>query len=186
MAGGSEDEEWGRLERLRADTELDAEGILRLLIEAGVDFVVIGGLAVAAHGYVRATKDIDVVPRPTPENREELELMLLGINARPIEQTDVRPEEMPVQWGRGALSPGGNWALQTDHGRIDILQYLPDVDVVETYTELRDQAIEVTIPDVGLVRFASLSHLRLMKRVAGRPQDITDLAELESIHGEAG
>jgi len=145
MARGQGD--WEQLERRGAESELNADEILRLLIEAGVDFVVIGGFAVIAHGYLRATKDIDIVPRPTAENRDTLERALMSINARPIEQADLRPDEMPVQWGIGALSHGGNWALQTDHGRIDILQYIDRVDVVETYSELRDQAIEADVPD---------------------------------------
>ncbi len=174
-------ENWEHLERRGAESELDADEILRLLIGAGVDFVVIGGFAVIAHGYLRATKDIDIVPRPTAENRGTLEGALKSINARPIEQADFRPDEMPVQWGIGALAHGGNWALQTDYGRIDVLQYIDRVDVVETYSELRDQALEADVPAVGVVRFASLEHLELMKRVAGRPQDLNDLAQLESI-----
>jgi hypothetical protein len=182
MARGQED--WEQLERRGAESELKADEILRVLIGVGVDFVVIGGFAVIAHGYLRATKDIDIVPRPTAENRDALERALASINARPIEQADLRPDEMPLQWGIGALAHGGNWALQTDHGRIDILQYIDRVDVVETYSELRDEAIEAGVPDVGVVRFASLEHLELMKRVAGRPQDINDLAQLEEIRAD--
>jgi hypothetical protein len=176
--------EWEQLERRGAERELRAEEILRLLIGAGIDFVVIGGFAVIAHGYLRATKDIDIVPRPTAENRDALERALMSIKAQPIEQADIRPDEMPVQWTSGALAHGGNWALQTDYGRIDVLQYIDRVDVVETYVELRDQALQADVPDVGIVRFASLEHLELMKRVAGRPQDINDLAQLENIRAE--
>jgi len=50
--------------------ELDIQGLLRHLDEAGVEFVVIGGAAVGFHGYVRATKDLDVVPAPDPSNLE--------------------------------------------------------------------------------------------------------------------
>lgn len=178
--------DWERLERRGADSELNADEILRLLIQAGVDFVVVGGFAVIAHGYVRATKDIDLVPRQTAKNRAKLERTLLSINARPIELADFRPNELPAQWGAGALSYGGNWALRTDHGRIDVLQYIDGVDVVETYTELRRQAIAAEVPDVGVVRFASLEHLTLMKRIAGRTQDINDLAQLEDIRGDRG
>ena len=172
---------WERLERRGVDSELDADEILRLLIGAGVDFVVVGGFAVIAHGYLRTTKDIDLVPRPTAENRDKLERALISIGARPLEEADFRTEEMPVEWGAGALSHGGNWALQTDHGRVDILQYIDRVDVVESYTELREQALEADVPDVGTVRFASFEHLELMKKVAGRPQDLNDLAQLEDI-----
>lgn len=180
---GNDDVSWDELEGRRPDRELDADSILRLLVDAGIDFVVVGGLAVAAHGYVRATKDVDVVPDPDPNNRGALEDALFAIHARPVEQTDLRPEEMPVAWEPGALRYGGNWALDTDHGRIDILQYVDGVEVVETYVELREDALEVDLPDVGLVRFASVEHLELMKRVAGRPQDLRDLEELRRLRG---
>jgi hypothetical protein len=51
---------------------LDAYAILRALVDYEVDFVVIGGLAVAAHGYVRATKEVDVMPNPDPGNLSRL------------------------------------------------------------------------------------------------------------------
>jgi hypothetical protein len=156
---------------------------LRLLLEAKIDFVVIGGLAVGAHGYVRATKDIDIVPNQERSNLVALEDVLFGIHARPVERPDFRAEEMPVPWEPGALLYGGNWALDTDYGRIDLLQYIHGVEVIETYTELRDGAFVVDVPGIGRVNFASLEHLELMKRVAGRPQDMSDLAQLEGIHG---
>jgi hypothetical protein len=162
-------------------TELDVDAILRVLVGADIDFVVIGGFAVAAHGYVRATKDVDIVPRPTAENRARLERALMSIDATPIEQGDFRADKLPVPWGIGALAHGGNWPLQTRHGRIDILQCIDRVEVVETYSDLRAQSLEADLADVGLVRFASLEHLLLMKKVAGRPQDMNDLSQLEII-----
>ena len=173
--------DWEQLERRGAAGELNADEVLRRLIGAGVDFVVIGGFAVIAHGYLRATKDIDIVPRPTAVNRGKLERVLMSIDARPLEEGDLRADEMPIQWGLGALAHGGNWALETDHGRVDILQYIDRVEVVASYSELRDKALEADVPEVGLVRFAALEHLELMKRVAGRPQDLNDLAQLEDI-----
>jgi hypothetical protein len=52
--------------------QLDADTILRTLLDHEVDSVVIGGLAVAAHGFPRATKGIDTVPAPESENRRRL------------------------------------------------------------------------------------------------------------------
>jgi hypothetical protein len=185
MAGGSGNDDWSEVERRPPARQLEADAILRLLIEAKVDFVVIGGLAVGAHGFVRATKDVDIVPSPDPANLAALEDALFEINARPIERADFRAEEMPVEWEPGALLYGGNWALDSDYGRVDVLQYIPEVGVIETYVELRDQALIVDVPDVGTVRFASFEHLELMKRVAGRPQDLNDLEELRHLRGDA-
>ena len=53
-------------------TEFDLRALLELLREEGVDFVVIGGVAVAAHGFVRGTEDLDLVPDPDPANLQRL------------------------------------------------------------------------------------------------------------------
>lgn len=53
-------------------SELDLRALLELLHERDVRFVVIGGVAVAAHGYVRGTEDLDLVPDPDPQNLERL------------------------------------------------------------------------------------------------------------------
>ena len=51
---------------------LDVKAILRALVAEDVEFLVIGDLAVAAHGYPRATVDLDIIPRPEPTNLERL------------------------------------------------------------------------------------------------------------------
>jgi hypothetical protein len=87
-----------------------------------VDFVVVGGLAVAAHGFPRATKDVDIVPRPQSGNRRRLFKALRSLDAQPIELGDFRPEELQVPFSPEGLDEGGNWALRTRAGRIDVLQ----------------------------------------------------------------
>jgi hypothetical protein len=47
---------------------LDLGGLLRALVDADIRFVVIGGIAVAAHRVVRATEDVDIVPEPEGAN----------------------------------------------------------------------------------------------------------------------
>jgi predicted nucleotidyltransferase len=61
--------------------ELDIRGILAELNRAGVEFLVIGGVAVGFHGYVRATKDVDVVPSPDPQNIQRLARVLRELDA---------------------------------------------------------------------------------------------------------
>jgi hypothetical protein len=88
---------------------------------------------------------------------------------------------MPLDWNAAALSYGGNWALQTRFGRIDVLQYIEGVEAVENYTELRARALVDDVPEVGEVAFAGYDDLVLMKEIAGRPRDLGDLAELREI-----
>jgi hypothetical protein len=161
--------------------QLDADEILRTLLAHGVEFLVIGGLAVAAHGYARATKDVDVVPAATAENRRRLYAALVDLDAEPAELGDFRPEELPVPFSPEGLEDGGNWTLRTRAGRVDVMQWVPGID--EGYERLRPNAIEDDVPGVGRVAFAGYDDLVAMKRTANRPEDRVDLERLERIRG---
>ena len=156
---------------------LDADEILRTLIAHEVEFVVIGGLAVGAHGYPRATKDVDIVPAPDRDNRRRLYEALVDLGAEPLEIGDFRPEELPVPFGAEGLDQGGNWGLRTRAGRIDVMQWVPGID--EGFARLRANAIEDDVPGVGRLVFAGYEDLVTMKRTAGRPEDLLDLQRLE-------
>jgi hypothetical protein len=162
----------------RSHFELDAETLLRTLLDHEVEFVVVGGLAVAAHGYARATKDVDIVPRPDRANRSSLFEALRSLGAEPTEIGDFRPAELPVPFSPDGLDEGGNWALRTTAGRIDVLQWLAGVD---GFDQLRAGALEADVPGVGRVLFAGYEDLVAMKRAAGRLQDQADLAALEDL-----
>lgn len=160
--------------------ELEADALLRRLLERGVDFVVIGGLAVAAHGYVRATKDLDVMPDPGRDNLARLLVALRDVHARPVETDEFRAEELPVQFDLDGLAGGGNWALRTDYGRLDVMQRVPGVD---GYGQLRTNALAVQVSDVGAVMFAGYDDLLSMKKAASRDVDLIDVARLEEARG---
>ena len=160
--------------------QLDADKILRALLDHDVQFVVIGGLAVAAHGFPRATKDVDLVPAPDDENRRRLYEALVVLEAEPLELGDFRADELPVEFSPRGLDAGGNWALRTRAGRVDVLQWVPGID---GYEQLRAGALEVEVPDIGRVLFAGYDEVEAMKRVAGRPQDERDLDELRALRG---
>jgi hypothetical protein len=162
--------------------ELDADRILRTLLANEVDFVLIGGLAVAAHGYPRATKDVDIVPAPDPANRRRLFAALSQLDARPLEIGDFRPEEMPVPFTAEGLDAGGNWALATSAGRVDVMQWIPGID--GGYERLRTNSVHDEVPGVGRLRVAGYEDLVAMKRTAGRPVDMADLDELARVREE--
>ena len=164
---------------MATDARLDAEALLRTLLDHQVDFLLIGGLAVAAHGYPRATKDVDVVPAPESENRRRLHAALVTLGAEPLEVGDFRADELPVPFTPEGLDAGGNWALRTASGRIDVMQWVPGID--GGYDHLRAHAIEVAVPGLGAILFAGYDDLVRMKRTAGRPQDLADLHALEQL-----
>lgn len=164
--------------RPESEGTLDIDALLRVLTEHGVEFVVIGGLAVAAHGYVRATKDLDIVPRPTTDNRRRLYAALRSLDAEPLELGDLAPEGLPVPFSPEGLDQGGNWALRTRQGRVDVMQWVAAVD---SYDELHERALVLHLPQVGDTRFAGFEDLVAMKQAAARPEDQTDLERLREL-----
>ena len=91
----------------------DLAGLIGVLAEYRVGYVVIGGVAVAAHGYVRATEDVDVVPDPDRENLDRLGNALVSLDARLT--ADPAREIGPAE--RQALYRGRNLTLTTRAGR---------------------------------------------------------------------
>lgn len=162
------------------ETPLRALELLRTLREHKVEFIVIGGFSLAAHGYVRGTKDVDIVPAPQGENLEGLWSALVELEAEPVEVGDFHAEELPVEFGRDALGLGGNWALRTRFGRLDVMQAVAGV---KGYESLREHAIAVQLEGVGDVLFAGRDDLIAMKQAADRPIDRVDIARLAQ--GEA-
>jgi len=147
--------------------------LLRLLREHDVDFLVIGGIAVAAHGYLRATKDVDVIPEPSRENLERLAAALTALQASQ-DLGDVRPEELP-QLDVEGLEQGGNWFLSTRYGRLDIMR---SVEGARSYEQLRSAALVK-----GGIAYAGLDDLIAMKHAAGRDLDHIDIRALEEARG---
>jgi hypothetical protein len=151
--------------------------LIERLADADVEFVIVGGFAVIAHGYVRATRDLDIVPAPTPENYERLAALLRELDA---EQIGVDTHLLPNQpTDPAGLGEGGSFQLITSLGRLDILQ---ESDDVPPYARLARSAASAQFRGRD-IRVCSLAELVRMKRRAGRPQDVADLAALESAHG---
>jgi len=160
--------------------ELDIQGIFEALDREGVEFLVIGGIAVGFHGFVRATKDVDIVPSPEPENLERLAGMLAALDAQIEGAEEFEGEELPNPLDPEALALGGNWVLSTRLGRFDIMQWIGDDPLWE---KLCPTAIEVEIGGLP-VKFASYEDLVALKERAGRPQDLIDLQRLREARGE--
>jgi len=158
---------------------LDAKSLFAALDTAEVRFIVIGGFAVSAHGYLRGTKDLDIVPDPDPENLQRLAGALSQLDAKIMGAEEFAKEEV-VQPDVAGLAMGGNFVLMTDYGRLDILQVVnPDFE----YQDLDATAIEDQV--LGhRVRFCGYEDLVRMKKAAGRLEDELDLKRLRAARGE--
>jgi predicted nucleotidyltransferase len=156
----------------------EPDDLLVALTDANVEFVVIGGIAVGVHGFVRATKDLDIVPDAAPENLTRLANLLAEVDAQHAGLDDFSPDEFPYDpTDPVQLAEGANFRLETNHGPLDILQWVSGVEADPAYPDLMQQALTVRFRGTD-IRVCGLEHLRAMKRAAGREQDLVDLREL--------
>lgn len=160
--------------------DLDIRGILEALAREGVEFLIIGGVAVGFHGYVRATKDVDIVPAPESENLEKLARVLGELDAQIEGAEEFNDEELPNPLDPEALALGGNWVLRTRLGRFDVMQWIGDDALWE---KLSPAAIKAEIGDLA-VSVVSYDGLVALKEHAGRPEDLLDLQRLREARGE--
>jgi predicted nucleotidyltransferase len=145
--------------------------ILEDLNRVGIRYVLIGGIALIRHGVVRATRDVDVILAPEPENLERLRGLI-------VEWPATRPDGSPVP--NDAVAPGRTIHLATPHGELDLLAELsPPL----SFAELSDRA-EIRRVDGVEALICSLADLVALKRIAGRERDLVDLHDLETAHGE--
>lgn len=164
--------------------ELDVGGLFRALAEARIEYVLIGGMAVNAHGVIRATKDVDICPSPDPANLDRLAELLALWDVRQLGVGDggFAPDELPFDPRRADdLAHGGNFRLQTPLGVLDLMQWIPGIESDHAYDHLASGAQIARAFDVD-IKVCSLSDLRAMKESAGRPRDLQDLTDLAAAH----
>ena len=140
----------------------DFKDLLRLLDKHGVDYLLIGGYAVAYYGYPRPTADMDVWVAMHPANAERITSVLrefgFGI-----------PE---LNHGL-FLEPGNVIRMGQPPMRLEILTQIDGVDFRKAFANRRVDQI-----DGQTVNLISLRDLKVNKRAAGRPKDLDDLAKL--------
>jgi hypothetical protein len=137
------------------------------LQECGVDYVTVGAIALSAHGVVRATIDVDVIPNPAPENLERLAVAITNLHGAPYgePQTPVTAELL----GRDA-----NMRFDTAPGQVDVLgaeQYR------RLFPELRRRAVSVHLDGTDVV-VVSRNDLIRLKAGTGRDRDLLDIGDL--------
>ena len=145
--------------------------ILEDLNEAGVEYVLVGGIAMIRHGVVRATRDIDAVFDPSMENVARIRDLISRWKA-------TRPDGSPVRIE--GIGPDRTIHLATPHGDLDLLsERIAGI----SFARLRERA-DVKRVDGVSAPICSLLDLVTLKRAAGRERDIADLSDLEAAHGD--
>lgn len=152
---------------------LDLARLLEVLARHGVDYVVIGGVATQAHGHRRTTMDLDLTPGPEPENLRRLAAALEELEAQPRDAA-LAGGEIPANDPERLLVAAIVPPLLTRHGQVHVLK---EPKGARAFEHLRAAALMVEFEGIE-VAIASLDDLIRMKRAAGRPSDLDDIAAL--------
>ena len=152
------------------ESEPDFEPILKALAAANVRFVVIGGVAMTAHGSSHVTKDIDV-----GFSRERSNIAAIYEALRQF-QPIMRglPPGVPLIWDETLIRNAGNLTLDTSVTPLDLLS---DISGIASFENLWENSTQTILYGVK-VRIASLDDLIAMKRAANRPKDQNHVLEL--------
>jgi hypothetical protein len=142
-------------------------------VARGVDFVVVGGIAMVLHGSARITQDLDICYAADQANLDLLGAALVDLDAK-LRGVD---EDLPFVPDGETLRQTMILTLSTEHGPIDLLA---QPSGAPSYEDLRRSAARLDLDGVGVL-VASLDHLESMKRAAGRPKDLIDLEEIGTI-----
>jgi hypothetical protein len=162
---------------MRDDSErYDPTPGLLALADAGVDFVLIGGLAGQAHGSALLTFDLDVAYEPSAENLERLAAALREMDAR----LKGAPDDVPFILDARTLEAGAHFTFRTAYGSVDILSAPSGAP---PYRRLREAAMAIEVEGRKIL-VASLDHLIAMKEATGRPRDANAAMEYRVLADE--
>ena len=151
----------------------DLLNLVDRLFDAGVEFVIIGGLAGIIHGSTRTTQDIDICCKFTPENLFKLFAAIK--NANPVHR--MSPNRPVLVLNPDNADKFKNLYLDTDIGQLDCLS---EVRGIGNFEEVRKNAISIRIGSKNY-QVLSLDALIKSKKSLNRPADKQDVIQLQAI-----
>ena len=154
----------------------DFEKVIRTFNEAGIECVIVGGLAATIHGSARLTQDVDFV---YGRNRANIGRLVAALRSHSPYLRGA-PPGLPFEWSEPTIERGLNFTLTTAIGDIDLLG---EIAGGGDYRALLPHSIEVEMFGCRC-RCLDLPGLIRTKRAAGRPRDLEALAELEALLAE--
>jgi hypothetical protein len=162
--------------------KLSVESIVRKLNRNQVQYIIAGGLAVVAHGYVRFTADLDLLLAMDSGNLNAAVAALKELNYRPRAPVDFEEFIDPAhrsQWiEEKGLTVFSLFSPDHPAPEIDIFIEPPLV-----FADAYSKAVQMEVSPGVKATFCSLEDLIDMKKRVGRPLDLEDIAQLRKLHG---
>ncbi len=134
-----------------------------------MQYVVVGGVAVQVHGHVRMTNDVDLIPAPDRSNLRRVAAALRELQARAL-----NPGNEGLKITASMLRRATLWQFSTPVGDIDLLHDAPGA---ARFEQLRARGLVIALGELE-VPIVGRDDLISMKRAAGRPIDLEDIAAL--------
>jgi hypothetical protein len=147
--------------------EFRPELIFAALADNAVDYVAVGGIALIAHGVVRATLDVDLIPDLEPSNVARLLRALQALHAQPHGEPDTA---ITIE----LLGRDANMRFETDAGQLDLLCANP---YRRLYPDLHSRSLSAEVDGVA-IRVVSRNDLIRLKAGTGRDRDVLDIGDL--------
>ena len=151
-------------------TSVNLGAILEGLIEAGVDFILVGGLAAVIQGAPVTTMDVDIVHNQSPKNIAKLLSFLKSIDA-----FHRRPDDKVIEPKEGDISGMDHALFTTQLGPLDILAVIEEG---RAYGDLLEHTVEIEFRN-HTIRVLDLKMLIQLKRNSTDPKDRQRLPVLE-------
>jgi predicted nucleotidyltransferase len=148
------------------------EKVLEALTQAGVEFIVVGGVSAVLQGAPVVTQDLDLCYRRTPDNVRRLASALGPFHPK----LRGLPDGVPNLVDERALQMGTNFTLDLDGEDLDLLA---EMSGIGGYDNVVDSVVELEV-DRHAVKVLSLERLIATKRAAGRAKDLAMLPLLEA------
>ena len=160
------------------------EDVFAGLNGAGVRYLVVGGLAVVAHGYARLTLDVDVVLDLSPKNVRKTIQVLKRLEYQPrapVPFEDFADVEKRQQWSdEKHMRVFSVWSPKYPLTEVDLFLAVPFEDFEAAYA----RGIQRELAPSVVVQFVGREDLLAMKREAGRPKDVEDIRVLVALNDE--
>ena len=147
----------------------DYRDMVECLLKEGVDFMLVGGYAVALYGWPRTTFDIDFWIMANPENAKAVMRAVRAFGAPLMGLTEADFHK-----------PGMVFQIGTEPQRIDIISAADGLD----YADASHRAVRMIVDGLE-IKVISIDDLIINKRASGRPKDIADALALEKLKARA-